>query len=524
MAGQEDGFGIISPRERKGEVKDLALRALDAAQVAGASYADIRIITEESESLNVKDGRVGAVNRHTTAGFGVRVIAGGAWGFAASPRIERKEIERIARLAVKVAKASAKLKIRDVALAPVDKYVDDYVTPHRQNPLEVPLEKKLDLLLKTDAAMRRVRGVSITESRISSWVEDQLFASTVGSLIRQRIVQCGGGYTATAVREGEVQYRSYPCSHGGQWESNGYELIEELDFLGHAQQTAEEAVALISADQCPSGVKDIIIEGSQLSLQIHESVGHPLELDRVLGSEANYAGTSFATTDHLGKLRYGSKAVTIVSDPTCSRGLGSYGYDDEGVKAQRFDLIREGLLVDYLSSRETAKVIGRCSTGAMRADGWENMPLVRMTCINLLPGDISLQDLIADTEDGIYMATNTKFLHRRPPLRLPVRHRDRLGDQERQAGPDAEERHLCRDHHPILELLRPGLRTGGLEDLGHGQLRQGRAAADGPDRPGLRPGSVSPGPGGRGSQVNIIFAADLPWSDLIREDPWLEKE
>lgn len=390
-------------------MKDLALRALDAAQAAGAAYADVRILTEESESLSVKDGKVGGVNRSLSAGFGVRVIAGGAWGFAASPSVERKEIERIARLAVKVAKASAKLKIKDVSLAPVDKYLDEYVTPHRQNPLEVPLEKKLDLLLKTDAAMRRVKGVTITESRISSWVEDQLFASTVGSIIKQRIVQCGGGYTATAVKGGDVQYRSYPCSHGGQWESNGYELIEELDFVGNAEKTSEEAVALLSADPCPSGVKDIIIEGSQLSLQIHESVGHPLELDRVLGSEANYAGTSFATTDHLGKLRYGSKAVTIVSDPTCPRGLGSYGYDDEGVKAEPFDLIRQGLLVNYLSSRESAKVIGKRSTGAMRADGWGNMPLVRMTCINLLPGDISLEDLIADTDDGIYMATNKSF-------------------------------------------------------------------------------------------------------------------
>lgn len=390
-------------------MKDLAMRALDAAQVAGATYADIRIITEESESLSVKDGKVGQVSRNLTAGFGVRVIAGGAWGFAASPRVEKKEMERIARLAVKVARASARLKQKDVELAPVERYRDEYITPHRLNPLEVPLEKKLDLLLRTDAALRKVKGISITESRISAWVEDQLFASTVGSLIKQRLVQCGGGYTATAVRGRDVQYRSYPCSHGGQWESNGYELIEELDFENHAEQTAEEAVALLSADPCPSGVKDIIIEGSQLSLQIHESVGHPLELDRVLGSEANYAGTSFATTDNLNKLRYGSPAVTIVSDPTCPRGLGSYGYDDEGVRAERFDLIRAGLLVNYLSSRETARVIGRRPTGAMRADGWDNMPLVRMTCINLLPGDISLEDLIADTDDGLYLATNKSF-------------------------------------------------------------------------------------------------------------------
>jgi TldD protein len=390
-------------------LKDLAQHALNAAELAGASYADIRIVTEDSERVEVKDGQVGSVNRDTSGGFGVRVLADGAWGFASSPRIDKEEIGRVARLAVKVAKASALLKIKHVELSPVDKYVDKYVTPHKKNPLEVPIEDKINLLLKTDEIMRKVKGVNITESRIAAWVEDQLFASTAGSLIEQRIVQCGGGYTATAIRDGDVQYRSYPCSHQGQWESNGYEMIETLDFPGHAQQAAEEAVALLSAEQCPSGEKDIILEGSQLSLQIHESVGHPLELDRVFGSEANFAGTSFATTDNLDKLKYGSDIVNIVSDPTYPMGLGSYGYDDEGVKAGKYDLIRHGLLVNYLSSRETAQKIGKVSTGAMRADGWGNMPIVRMTCINLEPGTKSLEQIIAETEDGIYMATNKSF-------------------------------------------------------------------------------------------------------------------
>ncbi|MDI6738941.1 MAG: TldD/PmbA family protein [Candidatus Edwardsbacteria bacterium] len=390
-------------------MKDLALHALNVAEVAGATYADIRIINEDSEYLDVKDGKVGSVNRNTSAGFGVRVIADGAWGFAASPRIEKTEIERIALRAVKVAKASARLKIREAALAPVEKYVDRYVTPHAKNPLEVPLETKLAILLAADEIMRKVKGVNITESSISAWVEDQVFASTIGSFIEQRIVQCGGGLIATAIKDADVQYRSYPCSHGGQYESRGYELIEELDLAGNAGRNAEEAVALLSAAPCPSGRKDIILEGSQLSLQIHESVGHPLELDRVLGSEANYAGTSFATTDKLDKLQYGSDKISIVTDPTCPSGLGSYGYDDEGVKAAPFDLIRDGKLVNYLSSRETARVIGKPSTGAMRADGWENMPIVRMTCINLLPGEKSLEQLIAETEDGIYLATDKSF-------------------------------------------------------------------------------------------------------------------
>ena len=390
-------------------MKELAQHALNAAELAGASYADIRIINEDSEHLDVKDGKVGSVNRATSAGFGVRVIADGAWGFAASPTITRDEIDRVARLAVKVAKASARLKVKDVALVPAERYTDRYVTPHAKNPLDVPLSQKLEILLRADEIMRRVAGVTITEGMLESWVEDQLFASSLGSLIEQRIIQCGGGYTATAVRGNDVQYRSYPCSHGGQYESRGFELIEELDLPGHAEQCGQEAVALLSAKECPHGRKDIILEGSMLSLQIHESVGHPLELDRVLGSEANYAGTSFATTDNLGKLHYGSEAVTIVSDPTCPAGLGSFGYDDEGIKAQKYDLIKNGLLVDYLSSRETAREIGKPSTGAMRADGWENMPIVRMTCINLLPGQKTLAELIADTADGIYLASDKSF-------------------------------------------------------------------------------------------------------------------
>ena len=390
-------------------MKDLAQHALNVAEVAGASYADIRIITEQTERVDVKDGQVGSINRGTTAGFGVRVIADGAWGFASSPRIDKAEIERVAKLAVKVARSSARLKVRDLELAPVEKYIDRYVTPHQKNPLEVPLEDKIALLLKTDQIMRQVKGVSITESRIGAWVEDQLFASTIGSVLEQKIIQCGGGYTATAVKDGDVQQRSYPCSHEGQWESNGYEMIEALDFPGHAGQAAEEAVALLSAAQCPSGEKDIILEGSQLSLQIHESVGHPLELDRVFGSEANYAGTSFATTENLDKLKYGSDAVNIVSDPTCPMGLGSFGYDDEGVKARKADLIRNGRLVDYLSSREAARIIGKGSTGAMRADGWGNMPIVRMTCINLEPGTKTTEQIISETDDGIYMATNKSF-------------------------------------------------------------------------------------------------------------------
>jgi len=216
---------------------------------------------------------------------------------------------------------------------------------------------------------------------------------------------------ALSFKDGDIQRRSYPNSFGGQFQLKGYELIGELNLQGNASRIAAEAVALHSAGQCPEGEFDLILDSSQLALQIHESIGHPIELDRVLGSEANYAGTSFLTPDKLGNLQYGSPIVNVVADARLEHGpgLGTFAFDDEGVPAQSTPIIRDGLFTGYLTSRETAPVIGQQrSNGAMRADGWDRIPLIRMTNVSLKPGGQSL-DEVFDTDYGIYMETNRSW-------------------------------------------------------------------------------------------------------------------
>jgi len=255
-----------------------------------------------------------------------------------------------------------------------------------------------------------VPGVAIREGSVMAGRETKTFASTTGARIEQEIVEAGGGIEATAVNETEMQQRSYPNSFGGQAVTGGFEAVRLIDLAEHAQETAELAVALLDAPQCPSGEMDLILDSTQVAPQIHESCGHPTELDRVFGTEASFAGTSFLTTDKLGKLRYGSELVSIDADATAPGGLGTFGYDDEGVPAQNVPLIENGLLVGYLTSRETAPVIGRQSMGSARAWTWSHIPLIRMTNINLRPGSAGLlDDLIADTRDGIFMSINKSW-------------------------------------------------------------------------------------------------------------------
>src|SRR5690242_5630103 len=240
----------------------------------------------------------------------------------------------------------------------------------------------------------------------------QVFVSTIGSVIDQTRCLSGGGFSALSYKAGEIQKRSYPNSFGGQYQLKGYELLEQLQLLENAPRIAEEAVALHSADQCPEGEWDLILDSSQLGLQIHESIGHPIELDRVLGSEANYAGMSFLTLDKLNKLRYGSEIVNVVCDARLDHGpgLGTFAFDDEGVPAQATDIIRGGEFVGYMTSRETAPVIGQNrSNGTMRADGWARLPLIRMTNVSLKPGAASIGEVFGGTDHAIYMETNKSW-------------------------------------------------------------------------------------------------------------------
>jgi len=267
-------------------------------------------------------------------------------------------------------------------------------------------------MLKIDAELRQVPGVTLAEAAMDFRRIEQLFLSSLGSEIYQLKTQTGAGYAATSFAGNEIQRRSYPNSFGGQYQTKGYELVEELNLLENARRVAEESVALLKADQCPAGVKDIILDSSQLGLQIHESIGHPIELDRVLGTEANFAGMSFLTIEKLGTLKYASDIVNVVADATPAHGpgLGTFAYDDEGVPAQCTPIIKDGHFVGYLSSRETASAIGlQRSSGAMRAEGWNRIPLIRMTNVSILPGPWRLEDLIADTDDGIYLETNRSW-------------------------------------------------------------------------------------------------------------------
>ena len=312
--------------------------------------------------------------------------------------------------AVQIAKASATTKIKEVTLAYEPPHVDVWRTPIKKDPFKVPIERKVDLLMKINDAAMKIKGISVVEAMMDFTREHQFFASTEGSFIEQEIYFAGTGYHVIAVGNGDMQRRSYPASFRGQYMTKGYELVEEIPLLENGERVADEAVTLLTAKKCPEMVTDLILDGSQLALQIHESIGHPSELDRVLGTEANYAGTSFLTIDKLGKLQYGSPIVNVVADSTIPNGLATVGYDDEGVEAQRWHLIKNGIFVGYLTSRETASAIGEeRSRGCMRADGWSRIPLIRMTNISLMPGECTLDELINDTKDGVYMETNKSW-------------------------------------------------------------------------------------------------------------------
>jgi TldD protein len=391
---------------------NLAAGCLDTARLRGASYADVRVMHLRQRDLTTKNGQIGTLAQVESIGLGVRVLASGAWGFASTDRMTRDGVAACAAKAVSIAKASALAKRRDVAMVDEAAFIDSWQSPFQKDPFEIPLESQLALLLAADGEMRRVKGVTLTETDMQFRKIDSWFASSIGSRIHQRKVISGCGIVATAFQGEEIQKRSYPNSFGGQYVLGGYELVESLELLKHAPVIAEEAAALHSAAQCPQKSGTLILGGSQLGLQIHESVGHPIELDRVLGEEANFAGTSFLTLEKLHHLRYGSDIVTVVADARIAHGpgLGSFAYDDEGVPAQCTDIIKDGQFRGYLSNRETAHLIGLArSSGTMRTESWNRLPIIRMTNVSLLPGSWDYDALIADTDDGVLMETNRSW-------------------------------------------------------------------------------------------------------------------
>jgi TldD protein len=387
----------------------VAKEAVEAARAAGAHYADARFVHEDSESITVRNQEMEGIDRATSEGVGVRVLVDGYWGFAATARPEGAEIARTAGLAVEIARAAARLPREPVMLTEVEPVTGAWASPFQDDPFNVSLEEKVALLMEATRRMQEVDGLAFAEGGIDLYRVRTSFASSEGSAIEQTVLHSGAGLDATAISEGELQRRSYPNSFRGHIAAAGWEHIAKLGLIEEAERTATEAVELLSAADCPSEVTTLVLDSGQMELQVHESIGHAVELDRVLGMEESYAGSSFVSPGDRGKLRYASDLVSITADATIPGGLGSFGWDDEGVPAQRVPIIIDGTFQDFISSRETAGAIGGTSTGAMRADGWGNLPLIRMTNINIEPGEGSLADIIGDTKDGIFMATNQSW-------------------------------------------------------------------------------------------------------------------
>lgn len=386
---------------------DLATLAIDAIARAGCEYGDVRFCTYRSQNLYARDRSLSQLSDNVSSGFGVRVLLEGAWGFAASPYKTPAEVERIVALAVEIAQGSRLSQQTRVRLTPVAAYRDTYITPIEIDPFSVPITEKAELLLRLNEQLLSYgdRNIKKAYSFLRFAREDKTFASTEGSLIEQTIYRSYPGFGCTAIANGDAQERNYerpPLNIG-------YEHVNPTDLLSQVERVAEEAMEKVYAPKGPSGIRTtLILKPTNLWLTIHESVGHPTELDRVYGYESNFAGTSFATTDKLGKLQYAAPWVNFRADRTQPGGRGTMGYDDEGVPSQSWQVVKDGILVDYLTDRETAYRLGRpSSNGSAFADSWSSVPMVRIPNLGLEPGPdegshtATLEEMIADTEDGI---------------------------------------------------------------------------------------------------------------------------
>ncbi len=387
-------------------MRELCEEAVAAALGAGASYADARVVVRRSQVVGTRNQRVERLDDAESEGIGVRVLADGAWGFACDRRLDSTGAETAATKATAFAKAAPGGHRR--ALAEIAPAQGEFRTEVEKDPFAISLADKIELCLQAERGMEH-EDVTVTSAAVRAQREHRVFVSSEGVSTEQELVECGGGIDAFAARDGITQIRSHPSAHGGSSAQAGWEYIESLKLEREAPRVGEQAAALLRADPCPSQVTTVVIDAEQMELQVHESVGHPTELDRVYGTEAAYAGTSFLKPEDLGSLRYGSEHMNVTADPTTPGGLGTFGFDDEGVPARREPVVAEGVLRGFLTSRETAARIGSGSGGSMRADGWSRMPLVRMTNLHLEPGEGSLEELIAAVDDGLFLQTNKSW-------------------------------------------------------------------------------------------------------------------
>ncbi len=389
---------------------EYAAAAVEAALAAGARYADARVMISKSESMSAQNAVVERLQQDETAGVGVRALVGASWGFFASPTLSTASAKDAGHRAAEIARASGLVSGPDLNLADAGgngPKVASWSSECLEDPLSVPLSEKGDLLVAVTAAMHQA-GVQLAQAAYSIWDTRKWFVSSEGHRIDQHIRECGAWSSATAVGEHETQRRSYPGVRG-QFGTRGWEQVREIDLLGASARLADEAQALLRAPLCPAEETTLILGANQMALQIHESVGHATELDRILGWEAAFAGTSWLDLAQMGSLRFGSPLMNVVADASLPGGLGSFGFDDEGTAAHRVDIVKDGIWVGVLSGRDSASLAGITSGGCVRADGFNRMPMVRMTNIGLLPGDSSLEEMIADTDDGIFMDTNRSW-------------------------------------------------------------------------------------------------------------------
>lgn len=381
----------------------LADIALNTARKLGVSYADIRINRYRTESISTREKQVQNVSRSQNFGFGVRVLFKGTWGFASSREVTPAEIWRVTRQAVDIARANSVYQRKRITLAPAPKViVTNWRSSFEKDPFEVPIDDKIEFLLKLNERALKTNGVSFVNSSMAFVNEQKFYASTDGSRIEQYIIRANPNFNVTAVNRTNGDFQSRNFLGGPQ--GLGYEYMEKYPWLKEAEQAGEDAVAKLKAKPVEAGKYDLVLHPSHLWLTIHESVGHPTELDRSLWWEANYAGTSFLTRDKIGKLKFGSSLVTFIADRTQKGALATVAYDDEGVPAQEWPLIKDGVFVDWQTTRDLASMSpsGK-SYGCLHADSWGSVSFPRMPNVSLQPSaeNTTMNDLIAGVEKGI---------------------------------------------------------------------------------------------------------------------------
>jgi TldD protein len=395
---------------------DLLANIVATLRRRGASFADVRHVRDERETLAVRDGRVERHFHARSAGFGVRVLVDGAWGFGAraGEREDAAALAAAAEAALATARAAATLGGPRVTLADEEPQRGHWATPVAIDPFAVPLADKLALLIGVSDGLRAAAGVRArsASAHVSARRQDKALCTSDGTAVTQEIVHSGAGCKLTVADGDEVAHRSYPLELDGGVAGGGFEVVRGFHLDAQAPRLAEEAIALLTAPACPAGDTTVILDTPQLALQIHESCGHPTESDRAFGDEVSLAGASFLTPDRLGRFRYGSVHVNLSADATTPGALGSFGWDDEGVPARKTPLVARGQFVGYLTSRETAARLGLPrSGGCLRAEAWNRFPIVRMINVSLEPAPRgpSLEELVADTDDGVLMGNNKSW-------------------------------------------------------------------------------------------------------------------